>query len=77
MQPKVSVIVLTYNHERYILKALESIVSQNVNFHIEILVFEDGSTDTTLEIYSNEFENLIKIMFCTLFLTEQSAIRIN
>lgn len=64
MQPKVSVIVLTYNHERYILKALESIVSQNVNFHIEILVFEDGSTDTTLEIvkdFQQKYPKLITI----------------
>lgn len=64
MQPKVSVIVLTHNHERYILKALESIVAQKVNFSIEILVFEDGSTDKTLEIvetFQQEHKALIKI----------------
>lgn len=64
MQPKVSVIVLTYNHERYILKALESIVSQKVDFLIEILVFEDGSTDTTLEIvkdFQQKYPKLITI----------------
>lgn len=64
MQPKVSVIVLTYNHERYILKALESIVSQKVDFKIEVLVFEDRSTDTTLEIitkFQQQHSDLITV----------------
>ena len=31
-KPLVSVLVLTYNHEKYIQKALDSILEQNVNF---------------------------------------------
>ncbi len=60
---KVSVIVATYNHERYILKALESIVSQKVNFEIEVLVGDDASRDGTGRIvgeYAKRHPDIIK-----------------
>jgi glycosyltransferase involved in cell wall biosynthesis len=47
---KLTVIVLTYNHEHFIKQTLESIISQEVNFELEILVSDDGSTDNTEEI---------------------------
>jgi glycosyltransferase involved in cell wall biosynthesis len=47
---KVSVIVLTYNHEAYISRALESILAQRADFDVEILVSDDASTDGTLDI---------------------------
>ena len=46
----VSVIVLTYNHEKYIRQALDSILMQRVDFQYEILVGDDASTDSTQEI---------------------------
>lgn len=46
----VSVIVLTYNHEKYIRQALDSILMQRVGFQYEILVGDDASTDSTQEI---------------------------
>ena len=47
---KVSVMVLAYNHERFIGQALESILAQRVNFDFEVVVGEDCSTDRTREI---------------------------
>jgi len=47
---KVSVIVATYNHEKFIEQALESIASQKTNFKFEILVGDDCSTDKTPSI---------------------------
>jgi glycosyltransferase involved in cell wall biosynthesis len=47
---KVSVLVMTYNHEKFILQALESVVMQQTNFEYEILVSEDCSTDRTRQI---------------------------
>lgn len=44
---KLSVIVPTYNHEKYIAQALNSIIMQKVNFEYEVLVGEDCSTDNT------------------------------
>lgn len=46
----VSVIMLTYNHERYVRQALDSVLMQNVDFGYEILVGDDASTDGTIEI---------------------------
>ena len=47
---RVSVVLITYNHERYIAQALESVLSQQTDFGVEILVTEDCSTDRTAEI---------------------------
>lgn len=46
----VSVICVTYNHEKYIREALDSILMQKTDFEFEILVGEDCSTDGTREI---------------------------
>lgn len=45
-----SVCVLTYNHERYIAAALDSVLMQQTDFPFEILVGEDCSEDRTAEI---------------------------
>ncbi|MGI4862761.1 MAG: glycosyltransferase family 2 protein [Janthinobacterium lividum] len=45
--PKVSIIVLAYNHERFIGQALDGILNQQVDFDYEILIGEDCSTDRT------------------------------
>lgn len=47
---KLSVMMLTYNHEKFIAKALNSILGQHVNFDYEIVVGEDCSTDGTGDI---------------------------
>ncbi len=48
--PLVTVVVLTYNHERFIRQAIESVLAQKTTFPVEILVGEDCSTDRTREI---------------------------
>lgn len=47
---KLSVMIITYNHERFIAQALESVLAQRVNFDYEVVVGEDCSTDRTREI---------------------------
>ena len=44
---KLSVMIITYNHERYISQTIESILAQRVNFDYEIVIGEDCSTDCT------------------------------
>lgn len=39
--------MLAYNHEKYIAQAIDSILSQQVNFQFEIVIGEDCSTDNT------------------------------
>jgi len=50
MQPLVSVLILTYNHEKYICQAVESALTQKTRFPTEIIIAEDGSTDRTKHI---------------------------
>jgi glycosyltransferase involved in cell wall biosynthesis len=45
-----SVVMVTYNHENYIRRALESVLCQSEISDVEILIGDDGSTDGTVEI---------------------------
>lgn len=59
----VSINCITYNHEKYIRKALESFLMQKTNFKFEILVHDDVSTDKTPEIikeYQEKYPNIVK-----------------
>ena len=47
---KLSVGILTYNHENYIRQCLDSVLMQVVDFEYEIIVGDDASTDGTKEM---------------------------
>ena len=49
----VTVCLITFNHERFIGKAIDSILSQKTNFDFTILIADDYSTDRTREILAN------------------------
>jgi glycosyltransferase involved in cell wall biosynthesis len=58
---KFSVVVPSYNKEYSILRAINSIISQTVQAD-EIIIVNDGSTDSTLDILNlafSDFENVI------------------
>ena len=62
--PKVSVLVTFYNQEKYVDKALESIISQKTDFGIKILVGDDGSSDKTceeVEKWINRYPEMIEL----------------
>ena len=47
-QPKVTVLIDTYNHERFVERAITSAIEQDFPANdVEILVVDDGSTDAT------------------------------
>ena len=57
--------MITYNHARYIKKAIESVLQQKVDFEFELVIGEDCSTDGTREIvydYANRYKNKIKLI---------------
>ena len=59
---KVTVLCLTYNHARFIRKALDGFVMQKTNFPFEVLVHDDASTDGTADIireYAARYPNVI------------------
>lgn len=47
--PKVSILVPVYNVEKYLRQCLDSIINQTLK-EIEIIIINDGSTDTSLDI---------------------------
>lgn len=65
IKPLLSILCLTYNHEKYIQKAIEGFLGQKTNFSYEIIIAEDCSTDKTKEIiedYQKQYENRIKLI---------------
>ena len=44
---KVSVCMITYNHEKFISQAIESVLMQKTDFEYELVIGEDYSTDRT------------------------------
>lgn len=62
--PLVSVSVITYNQKNYIRQCLEGILMQQVNFPMEIVIGDDGSSDGTTEIckeYADRFPDKIRL----------------
>ena len=61
--PKLSVLIMAYNHEPYIEQAIKSVLEQKTDFEYEIVIMEDGSSDNTKEIilkYQNLYPEKIK-----------------
>ncbi|MCX7817048.1 MAG: glycosyltransferase [Syntrophales bacterium] len=64
-QPLVSIICITYNHEKYIIDALEGFLMQKDISPMEIIVHDDASTDGTTKIvedFASKHPNLIKLI---------------
>jgi glycosyltransferase involved in cell wall biosynthesis len=62
LMPKVSVVIPTYNHARYLPYALDSVLNQSYP-NLEVFVIDDGSTDGTAEIvkpYSSKINYIYK-----------------
>lgn len=62
-RPKLSIICITYNHEKYINKAIEGFLSQKYKYPIEIIISDDASTDGTgaiINTYHKKFPKIIR-----------------
>jgi glycosyltransferase involved in cell wall biosynthesis len=61
-KPYVSVLIDTYNHERFIERAITSVLEQDMPMDgVEILIVDDGSTDRTPEIV-RRFEPRVRLI---------------
>jgi glycosyltransferase involved in cell wall biosynthesis len=59
--PAISVLLPTYNAERYILQSVQSVLGQTFD-DFELLVVNDGSTDRTLEVLSSITDPRLRIL---------------
>lgn len=63
--PLVSVCMTTYNHERYLTEAIESVLAQQTSFGVELVLGEDCSTDGTAAIcrdYAARFPGRVRLV---------------
>lgn len=66
--PVVSIICLTYNQEEFVRDCLDGFLAQKTDFPIEILIYDDASTDSTPEIireYAEKRPDVFKPTFYT------------
>ena len=61
MSTLVSIILPVYNCEKYIRKTIDSVFNQTYS-NFELLVIDDGSTDTTLKIVQSFIDNRIQVI---------------
>ena len=62
----VSIICITYNHEKYIKDALEGFINQKTNFRFEVVIHDDASTDGTAKIikeYEQKYPDIIRPIY--------------
>ncbi|WP_297481047.1 glycosyltransferase [uncultured Photobacterium sp.] len=60
MNPKISVIIAAYNAETHIRDTIESLLSQTYT-NLEIIIIDDGSTDSTSNIINTISQNNINV----------------
>jgi len=60
--PMISVVVLTYNHEEYIEKCIDSILAQQTTFPFEIVIADDCSTDRTVQIVREFYADKVQLI---------------
>ncbi len=65
----VSVCCTVYNHEKYLRECLDGFVMQKCNFKFEVVVHDDVSTDSSVDII-NEYKNKYPELFRTILQTE-------
>ena len=66
LKDEISVLLISFNHEKTIKKALESILAQKTSIPVKIYCFDDGSTDETQEIlkeYQSYHKEKVKVIF--------------
>lgn len=68
---EISILIMTYNHEKFIRQALDSVLAQQICVPYEILILDDASTDTTAKIlkeYKAKHDQII-----TLYLRKKNS----
>jgi glycosyltransferase involved in cell wall biosynthesis len=62
---KVSVAMITYNHEAFVAQAIESVLMQKTDFDFELVIGDDCSTDKTRGViteFTNRYPDKIRLL---------------
>src|SRR5262245_28745083 len=65
IKPELTVLVMTYNHQRFIGQALDAALAQRTDFPYEVVISEDCSTDGTRETvmeYARRYPDKIRLL---------------
>jgi glycosyltransferase involved in cell wall biosynthesis len=65
---EVCVLVLCFNHAKFIRQSLDSILGQRVSFRVEIMVHDDASTDGSADIlreYDTQYPGIFRLVLQT------------
>jgi len=73
-KPLVSLIAVSYNHEKYLINSLEFLINQTYN-NIELILIDDGSSDNTFSKINSIKEKLYK-RFKMVFITTKKNQRV-
>lgn len=60
-QPLVSILINNYNYDRFLPKAIESTLNQTYS-PLEVIVVDDGSTDSSQEIIHNYSDKIVPVL---------------
>jgi glycosyltransferase involved in cell wall biosynthesis len=63
--PKVSVVTITYNQDKYVAQTLDGFIEQETDFPYEVVVADDCSTDKTPEIiakYASKYPHIFRVL---------------
>ncbi|TAG18376.1 MAG: glycosyltransferase [Cytophagia bacterium] len=63
MNPRVNILIPTYNHAAFVAKTIESCLAQQTNFDFDLVIGDDGSTDQTARIvqsYADQYPAQIR-----------------
>lgn len=61
MQPEVSVLIPAYNAEPFLAEAVASVRAQTANVEMEILIYNDGSTDNTASVIDSLGSDIVAL----------------
>lgn len=61
-QPKISIIVPTYNRSEFLIRCVDSVLEQDYE-NLEIIIINDCSTDNTSEVVKSKYGNNNKVVY--------------
>lgn len=61
MHPLVSVVIPVFNKDRYLARAIQSVLDQTYYFNLELIIVDDGSTDNSLAVIDGFLDERIRV----------------